>query len=76
MVLNLDAINNFNKPFQLMFCKEYPPQFEIDNTYKKIQDRVTGIMGPLGKSWMIVEKARPATEEVDVTEQPSFKEVA
>ena len=35
MVLNLDAINNFNESFQIMFCKEYPPQFEMDNTYKK-----------------------------------------
>ena len=38
MVLNLDAINNLNELFQTILCKEYPPQFEMDNTYKMIQD--------------------------------------
>ena len=48
----------------------------MGKAYKKIQDRVGDITGPLGKLWVMVEKARTVADEDDPAELLSSEEVA
>ena len=73
---NLDPIKRLDEPLQNILKKEHPNQFELDKTYKKVQDKVGDVMGPLGKLWVMVEKVRTATEDVDPEDLPTTQQVA
>ena len=72
----MDPIKKLDEQLWNILKRKRSNQYELDLTYKKVQDRVGDTIGPLGKLWVMVERVRTADDDVDLDNLPTTRQLA